>query len=168
MAININDSMNGDGAVNKENIMKIMPYHEKFLMLDHVEFLDHKKIIAIKDVPLDDFWVGYHFVNFPIMPGVLIIEFLAQAGSLLARYNIPHHEGKDILAHTISNSRFIHPVFPGDRLKCEVLMSEFNGNKALFHGKAWANNQLCSEAEFTLAAVDKERFRNKFMNVNKR
>jgi len=164
----INDHIHGlmdeNGSINKENILKIIPYKDQFLMMDQVLYLDQQKIIVTKNVPLDDFWVTGHFTDFPIMPGVLVIEVLAQAGSLLARYNLSHHQEKDLLARTIEKSRFLYPIFPGDHIKCEVAISEMNEKVAVFNGKVWVKDRLCTEAEFTLAIVDKENFRNKFRN----
>ena len=158
----IDSLKNKDGEIKREDIKKIIPYEDPFLMIDKVTYLDKKNIIAVKDVKRDEFWVKGHFVGFPIMPGALIIEGLGQAATLLLRYNIQNHEEKEILAYKIKKAKFMYPVFPGDRIRFELKLSKMKEKGALVKGKVFVKDRECSEAKMILAIVNKERFRGKF------
>ena len=148
--------------IEREDIKKIIPYEDPFLMIDKITHLDKKSLIAIKDVKSDEFWTKGHFVNLPIMPGALIIEGLCQAGTLLVRYNIPNHLEKDILVYKIKKAQFMYPVFPGNRIRFEIKLSKMKEKGALLKGKVFVKDRICSEAKMILAIVNKKRFREKF------
>jgi 3-hydroxymyristoyl/3-hydroxydecanoyl-(acyl carrier protein) dehydratase len=159
---NIDSLKNNEGEIEREDIKKIIPYEDPFLMIDKVTKLDKKTIIATKQVNQDEFWVKGHFVDFPIMPGALIIEGFGQAATLLLRYNIPDHQEKEILAYKIKKVTFSYPTLPGDNLRFEIKMGRKNEKGAVFKGKVFVNEKQCSEVKLILAIVDRKRFRNKF------
>jgi 3-hydroxymyristoyl/3-hydroxydecanoyl-(acyl carrier protein) dehydratase len=158
----IDNLRNKNGEIEKENIKKIIPYEDPFLLIDKVTKLDKRIIIATKQVNSNEFWVKGHFVNFPIMPGALIIEGLGQAGTLLVRYNLPNHEEKEILAYKIKKAQFLYPVFPGNQIRFEVKLSKIKEKGALLKGKVFVDDRECSEAKMIVAILDKDRFRGKF------
>lgn len=160
----IDDLRNEQGGIDAENIGKIIPYKYPFLFVDKVLSLDKKKIVAIKKVRKDEPYLPGHFVNFPIMPGALIVEGLGQAGTLIVRYNIPNQETKDILAYKIKKAIFKYPTFPGQELKYVVELKKMNDKGAILKGTVHIDNdpRASAEVKMTLAIVDREPFRNKF------
>src|SRR3989338_2688989 len=109
-----------DGSIGREDIKKIIPYEDPFLMIDKVLKLEKKAIVAEKKIKGDEFYLKGHFKNFPIMPGALIVEGLVQAATLLVRYNLDGHESKDVLAYKIRGAKFFRPAFPGHTLRFEA------------------------------------------------
>ncbi len=149
-------------SIAKEEIIQMIPYQDPFLMIDTVTTIDRDRITAIKNIKKDDFWVKSHFVNFPIMPGVLLIEALAQAGTILVRHNILNHQEQDILLHTFKEVNFFRPVFPEDQIRLEVKMLNLSDKTALLRGEVFVNDRLCSDSEFILAIVNRRKFREKY------
>ena len=153
-----------NGEISRENIKKIIPYDDPFLMIDHVSKLDKKRIIATKDVKSDEYYFKGHFKDFPIMPGALIVEGLGQAATLLIRYNLEDHKKKDILAYKIRSAKFFRPTFPGQTLRFEAkLLFKFK-KIALVNGKVFRKEKLVSIVKMILAIVDKEQFRGHYTN----
>lgn len=150
------------GEINRENIKKIIPYEDPFLMIDRVLSLDKKQIIAEKDVKAVEYYFKGHFKGFPIMPGALIVEGLGQAATLLIRYNIPNHEEKDVLAYKIRNAKFFRPAFPGHTLRFEAKLI-FKFKMAWFvNGIVYRKEKVVSKVKMVLAVVDKDKFRAKY------
>ncbi len=159
------DALKDDnGQLNEQAIKKIIPYEHPFLFLEKVTQLEKKKIIATKTVTGDEDYIKGHFVGFPIMPGALIVEGMGQAGTLLLRYHLENHQKKEILAYKFQKAKFMYPTLPGDELRFEVTMKGKNDKGAVMKAKAFnnKNDRLITEAKFTLAIVDRERFRAKF------
>ncbi|MBI2134948.1 beta-hydroxyacyl-ACP dehydratase [Candidatus Woesearchaeota archaeon] len=150
------------GIIKRENIKKVIPYEDPFLMIDRVLSLDKKNIIAEKDVKADEYYFNGHFKGFPIMPGALIVEGLGQAATLLIRYNIPDHENKDVLAYKIRNAKFFRPTFPGHTLRFEARLV-FKFKMAWFvNGIVYRDEKIVSKVKMVLAVVDREKFRGKY------
>ncbi|MBI2208331.1 beta-hydroxyacyl-ACP dehydratase [Candidatus Woesearchaeota archaeon] len=158
---------NDNGGIGRDNIKKIIPYDDPFLMIDRVVSLDKKKIIAEKDVKADEYYFRGHFKGFPIMPGALIVEGLGQAATLLIRYNIPSHEEKDVLAYKIRGAKFFRPTFPGHTLRFEAKLT-FKLKMAWFvNGIVYRNEKVVSKVKMVLAVVDKDKFRGKYSGRTK-
>ena len=96
------------------------------------------------------------------MPGVLIVEGMGQAGTLLVRYNIPDHQEKEILAYKFKKAKFMYPTLPGDELTFEIRLKRMNKNGAVLKAIASIGDRIVTEAAFTLAIVNRQRFREKF------
>ena len=153
---------NDKGEINRENIKRIIPYEDPFLMIDRVLSLDAKHIIAEKDARKEEYYFRGHFKDFPIMPGALIVEGLGQAATLLIRYNIPNHEEKDILAYKIRSAKFFRPAFPGHTLRFEAKLI-FKFKMAWFvNGMVYRGDKLVSKVKMVLAVVDKDNFRGRY------
>lgn len=150
------------GEISKENIKKIIPYDEPFMMMDRVLKLEKKKIVATKKISKDEDYFKGHFKGFPIMPGALIVEGIGQAATLLIRYNVENHETKDILAYKIWSAKFLRPVFPGYEIRYEARLLFKTKKIAFVSGKVFANDKFVSEAKMILAIVDKNWFRGKY------
>lgn len=137
-----------------EEIKRILPHRYPFLLVDRVlDWELGKKIVALKNVTINEpFFMG-HFPNNPIMPGVLIIEALAQVGGILALLSTPEHVGNPaIFLMGLDKVRFRKPVVPGDQLIMEL--ETLRGGKKFFKmaGKAFVDQNLVAEAEL-IAAV---------------
>tara|TARA_Y100000310_G_scaffold68197_1_gene63502 strand:+ start:14066 stop:14503 length:438 start_codon:yes stop_codon:yes gene_type:complete len=143
-----------------EDVKEIIPYGDEFLFVDRIISLDDNKIIAEKEIKDTDYFLKGHFVDFPIMPGTLVIEGIGQAGTILVRKNIENHKEKDILAYKVNDFTFKKPVFPNDKLRFEVNLKYLDGKFAIMDGKVANNkNEIVGIGMFTLAIVNKEEFR---------
>lgn len=161
---NIDDFKDEKGEIGTENIKKIIPYEEPFLLIDKVVKLEKKKLIAEKVIRKDEEYLKGHFVDFPIMPGALIAEGVGQAGTLLIRYNLEDHEKKDILAYNIKKAKFKYPAFPGQKLRYEVELKGLNDKGGVVKGLVFVGDypKPSAEIKFVLAIVDRQGFRGKF------
>ncbi|MBR9699007.1 beta-hydroxyacyl-ACP dehydratase [Candidatus Woesearchaeota archaeon] len=154
------EKLKKDGQLDKEAIMKIIPYNEHFLMIDKVTELEKKKIVATKEITGDEDYLKGHFAGFPIMPGALMVEGMGQAATLLMRYNVENHQEKEILAYKIKDAKFSKPTFPPAVLTYEAEMQGMDNRGALLTSKAMVDGQKVAEATLMLAMVDRKQFRS--------
>jgi len=152
-----------NGEIGEEDIKKIIPYDNPFLMIDRVLKLDKKRIVAVKNIKNEDYLKG-HFKDFPIMPGALIVEGIGQAATLLIRYNIVNPEQKDILAYKIRSAKFFRPTFPGQTLRYEAKLLFMFKKIAFVNGNVFRKDKLVSKVKMVLAIVDKKQFRERYSN----
>jgi len=151
--------------LNKEQIKNIIPYDEPFLWVDEIESIEGDTIIGYKQTsPKDPYFKG-HFKDFPIMPGVLVVEGIAQTGTLLLRKKIGrNHRNKHLLAYQVRSAIFYKPIFPGDKIKYKVELLGFYGFKiANFKGEAFCGDEKKCEVRFSVAVVDKDEFKREFI-----
>lgn len=149
--------------LNKDQIKEIIPYKEPFLWVEEVEEIENNTIIGYKQTsPNEDYFKG-HFVGFPIMPGVLVVEGIAQIGTILLRKKIGEgHKDKHLLAYQVRSAIFFSPIFPGDKIKYKVeLLGYYNNKIANFKGEAWVGEIKKCEVRFVVAIVDKQEFGQK-------
>ena len=139
-----------DGSIGRDDIKKIIPYEDPFLMIDKVLKLEKKAIVAEKKIKGDEFYLKGHFKNFPIMPGALIVEGLGQAATLLVRYNLDGHESKDVLAYKIRGAKFFRPAFPGHTLRFEAKLVFRFKMLAFVNGKVFRSEKLVSKVKMIL------------------
>jgi beta-hydroxyacyl-ACP dehydratase FabZ len=140
-----------------EEIQRILPHRYPFLLVDRIVALEPgKSIVGLKNVSINEPCFQGHFPGRPIMPGVLIVESLAQVGGILALLSTPQNMGNpSIYLMSLDKVRFRHPVVPGDQLRLEVTTLR-GGNKFWkMHGKAFVGDILVMEGEM-MAAVGKE------------
>ena len=152
------DELKGDSI---DNIRDIIPNKEPFLFIDKVVSLEKNRIIAIKNIKQDEFFFEGHFVDFPLMPGTLVVEGLGQAGSILIRKRIENPESKDILLYKIKEFSFKKPLFPGNKIRYEVNLIFLDEKRAVIKGKVIENEDIAVEGSLILAIVDKKNFRAK-------
>jgi beta-hydroxyacyl-ACP dehydratase FabZ len=128
-------------------IQKILPHRPPFLLIDRiVEMEPGKRIVGIKNVTMNEpFFVG-HFPNFPVMPGVLIIEAMAQTGGVLALQNHTVDSNKLVLFAAIEDAKFRRPVRPGDQLRLELEVLQRHTTFARMKGKALVDGKLVAQA----------------------
>lgn len=137
-------------------ILKVMPHRYPFLLVDRITEVDHdaKKIIGYKNVTINEPFFPGHFPERPIMPGVLIVEAMAQVGGLLLLNSNDYKEGKLVFFMAINNAKFRKPVIPGDQLMMEVTMTGKRFNTFAMSAKAFVDGGLVAEAELSAAIVD--------------
>ena len=145
--------------INIEKILKSLPHRYPLLLVDKViELETNKKIIAIKNVTFNEPHFLGHFPNHPIMPGVLIIEALAQAGALMVSCSEDFNaEDKLVYFMSIDGAKFRKPVIPGDVLELHVEVVQNRGNVWKLSGVAKVDGVKVSEAQLSAMIVDKEK-----------
>lgn len=135
--------------LNTKQIMEILPHRNPFLLIDTIEELEAgNKAIAKKCVTVNEPFFTGHFPGEPIMPGVLIIEALAQTGAV-AMLSLPENKGKLALFGGIKNARFKGKVVPGDVLMLETVITKTKGPVGNGIGKAYVDGKLVAEGEIT-------------------
>src|ERR1700694_3354899 len=138
-------------------IQKILPHRYPFLMVDAIEEMERvKRIVGVKNVTINEAHFQGHFPGKPIMPGVLIIEAMAQTGGLLLLLEIPDREKKLLYFVAIDDARFRRPVVPGDQLKLEVKVISWRGDFCKLDGKATVNGEVAAEAILMCKMVDRD------------
>src|SRR5271156_1967102 len=135
-------------------IMAILPHRYPFLLIDRVvEFSSRKRIVAIKNVTINEPFFQGHFPEYAIMPGVLMVEAIAQAGGGLLLPEVPDHENKLLVFSGINDARFRRPVTPGDQLRIEVDVLNWRPLAARIKGKVYVEGKLACEATILCAVV---------------
>lgn len=138
-----------------EEIQTILPHRYPFLMVDRIlELTLNEKIIGLKNVSMNESFFQGHFPGKPVMPGVLIIEAMAQAGGILAFKSTPDVIGKLIYFMAIDKVKFRKPVVPGDQLILELSALRRGQKVWKMQGKAFVRENLVAEAELTAAIAD--------------
>jgi UDP-3-O-[3-hydroxymyristoyl] N-acetylglucosamine deacetylase / 3-hydroxyacyl-[acyl-carrier-protein] dehydratase len=136
-------------------IQRILPHRHPFLLVDRIiDFEMEERIVGVKNVSInEDFFQG-HFPGHPVMPGVLIIEGMAQTGGILLLNGSDNTEGKMVFFMGINNAKFRQPVYPGDQLIYELTMVNRRSRTCQMQGKAFVDGKLVAEAEMMAAIVD--------------
>lgn len=139
--------------LNKEEVKKIIPQREPFLMIDEVEeYIPGESAIAYKNVNIDEYYFKGHFPDNPIMPGVLIVESLAQTGAV-AILSLEENKGKNALFGGIDKLRFKKQIVPGDRLRLEVKIIKKKGPIGIGEAIATVDGKVAVKGELTFAIV---------------
>ncbi len=142
--------------INIEEIMDILPHRYPFLLVDKIiEIEEGKRIVGIKNVTINEPFFQGHFPGKKVMPGVLIIEAMAQVGAVLLLKNIENRKENLALFAGIDEARFRKPVVPGDVLRFELEVLKIKSVTAKLHGKAYVGNELACEATVLCAMVKK-------------
>ena len=138
-----------------KEIQKVLPHRYPFLLVDRIiEIEPGKRVVGIKNVSCNEPFFQGHFPGNPIMPGVLIIESMAQVGAYAA-LNYPEVKDKIAFLAAVDRARFRHPVVPGDTLRIEVELVRMRGNLGRLGCSAYVEGKLVADAEMTFALVDK-------------
>ena len=131
-----------------KEIMNIIPHRYPFLLIDKVIKIEENKITAIKNVTANEYYFQGHFPAEPVMPGVLIIESLAQAGAV-ALLSKDEFKGKIAYFAGINNAKFRRKVVPGDTLRLEVELTKVRGKAGVGYGIAYVDDKKVCEGELT-------------------
>lgn len=137
-------------------IQSLLPHRYPFLLIDRVlEIEPLKRIVAIKNVTVNEPFFQGHFPGAPVMPGVLIIEAMAQAAALLLFREVPDRENKLLYFASIESARFRKPVTPGDQLRFEVNVLKYRSGYGKLDAKAYVDGTLVCEAVVTSVTADR-------------
>jgi 3-hydroxyacyl-[acyl-carrier-protein] dehydratase len=136
-----------------KEIVRLLPHRYPFLLVDRIlEGEKRKSMVGLKNVSMNEFFFQGHFPSEPIMPGVLILEGMAQVGGILAFYSIPEMIGEKLIYFAgIDKVRFRRPVVPGDQLIYEMVVLKQKGKIWKMEGKAKVDDEVVAEAEFMAA-----------------
>jgi len=148
--------LSSDTVIDVNRIMEMIPHRYPFLMIDRVKNVvpDHQAV-GIKNVTASEPHFQGHFPNHPVMPGVLIVEAMAQTAAVLVVETLGvEAEGKLVYFMSVDNARFRKPVTPGDVLEITVTKLRSRGNVYKFEGKARADGVLMAEAVFSAMIMD--------------
>jgi 3-hydroxyacyl-[acyl-carrier-protein] dehydratase len=137
-------------------IRQILPHRYPFLLVDRILELEPERIVGIKNVTVNEPFFNGHFPEFPVMPGVLIVEAMAQTAGVLVLKSIPDRDNKLVLLVSIDAAKFRRPVVPGDQLRIEMTVIRRKGSVAKMAGRATVNGLLVAEAEVMCKLQDKE------------
>ena len=139
-------------------IQRILPHRYPFLLIDRVTELERRqRIVALKNVSVNEPHFAGHFPSFPIMPGVLVVEAMAQAGGLLLLIEFEDRDAKLLLFTGIESAKFRRPIVPGDQLRLEVSVLSWTRRGGRMDGKAYIGDKLACEAIITCQLIDRSR-----------
>ena len=143
--------------ITVEEIMRFLPHRFPFLLVDRVvDLVPRKAIVAIKNVTCNEQFFQGHFPDWKIMPGVLIVEAMAQAGAVLLFGSIPDPEKKFVVLSKVDKAKFKRMVVPGDQLRMDVEWTREKGRICQMKGKAFVEGELAAEAEIYATVLDIE------------
>jgi len=144
------------GEIDIQRIMQMIPHRYPFLLIDRVlEVVSGERAVGIKNVSINEFYFQGHFPRRPVMPGVLIVEAMAQTAAVLVVQTLgAGSEGKLVYFMSVDSARFRRPVVPGDRLHIHVVRKQHHGNVWKFEGKAMSGDKLMAEAVFAAMIMD--------------
>ena len=137
-------------------IRAILPHRYPFLLVDRIVEMDAEHIVGIKNVTHNEPFFTGHFPDFPVMPGVLIVEAMAQTAGVLVLKSIPDRDRKLVLLVAIENARFRRPVVPGDTLRMEMKLLKRKATVAKMAGVATVDGLVVAEVEVMCKLADKE------------
>jgi beta-hydroxyacyl-ACP dehydratase FabZ len=138
------------------DIRRILPHRYPFLLVDRIVELEAERIVGIKNVTVNEPFFTGHFPNFPVMPGVLIVEAMAQAAGVLVLRTIEDRDDKLVFLVSVDAARFRKPVVPGDTLRLEMTLIKRKGSVAKMAGRATVDGVLVAEAEVMCKLEDKK------------
>jgi 3-hydroxyacyl-[acyl-carrier-protein] dehydratase len=151
-------SSSKSGALDINHIQALLRHRYPFLLLDRVlELQRMKRVVGIKNVTINEPFFNGHFPGAPIMPGVLLVEAMAQCGAVLLLTEIQDREEKLVFFTGIEKARFRHPVTPGDQLRIEVDVLAWRRIAGRMDGKVLVDGKLVAEAIISCALVDRSR-----------
>jgi 3-hydroxyacyl-[acyl-carrier-protein] dehydratase len=133
-------------SLDIQEICALLPHRYPMLLVDRVLEITEDSIVAIKNVTFNEPFFTGHFPGFPVMPGVMIIEAMAQAGGILVTKVAPHTRGKLMFLATVEEAKFRKPVMPGDQLRIEVKLARLKTTVAKMQGVVTVDGQVVAEA----------------------
>ena len=137
-------------------IRDILPHRYPMLLVDAIVELEEERIVGIKNVTINEpFFVG-HFPDFPVMPGVLIVEAMAQVAGVLVLKSIPDRKNKLVLLASVEQAKFRKPVLPVHQLRIEMKVTKRKASVAKMYGTATVDGVVVAEAELMCKLADRE------------
>lgn len=153
-----------DGSLDRVALKKILPYGDDFLFVDRVLRLTSRDVEASFAIPEQTAYLRSHFMDVAVMPGVLIGEGLAQAGSLVVRYNLPSPREQHVLGLEIEHARFLAPARPAETLLYRVRLVTSSGRAARLDGDVRVGERKVCQARLIVAIVSRRAFRQRLEN----
>lgn len=145
----------GGRTIDINRILEVLPHRYPFLLVDRIlEVEPRKRVVGLKNVSINEPFFQGHFPNHPIMPGVLIVESMAQVGGMLLMDQAEDVGQKVVYLMSLDNVKFRRPVLPGDQLRSEVEMIQYRGKTCRMKGTAFVDGQVVCEAEMMARVVD--------------
>lgn len=142
--------------IDIRRILEVMPHRYPFLLVDRIlEVEPGRRIVGLKNVTINEPFFPGHFPGAPVMPGVLIIETMAQVAGLMLMDTIPDPQAKLLFFLGIDNARFRRPVVPGDQLRCELEVIQARGPTFKVRGRALVDGAVVAEAEMLARVTDR-------------
>ena len=149
-------NLNNDFMFDIYSILNLLPHRYPFVLVDRiVDITPGEKLTAIKNVTINEPFFQGHFANQPVMPGVLVLESMAQAGAFLVLNNLDDPMKKNMFFSALSDSKFRHPIIPGDQLRLEMSLAKFKLGTALLVGKGYVGDKLVAEGKLKATVVDR-------------
>ncbi len=142
-------------SLDINQIRQILPHRYPMLLVDRILELDATRCVGIKNISINEPCFDGHFPGFPVMPGVLIIEAMAQTAGVLVLSNIPDRHSKLVFLASVDNARFRKPVVPGDQLRLEITILKSKASVAKIAARATVDGVLVAEADLMCALQDK-------------
>jgi 3-hydroxyacyl-[acyl-carrier-protein] dehydratase len=136
-------------------IREILPHRYPMLLVDRIEELEADRIVGIKNVTVNEPFFDGHFPDYPVMPGVLIVEAMAQVAGVLVLSQIPDRKNKLVLLAGVDGAKFRKPVRPGDQLRIEMKLSKRKATMAKMSGTASVDGVVVAEAEMLCVLADR-------------
>ena len=137
-------------------IREILPHRYPFLLVDRIEELESDRVVGIKNVTVNEPFFAGHFPDYPVMPGVLIIEAMAQVAGVLVLSGIPDRQSKLVLLAGVDGAKFRKPVRPGDQLRMEMKILRSRASMAKVSGIATVDGTIVAEAEMLCVLGDRQ------------
>ncbi len=136
-------------------IRDILPHRYPMLLVDAIVELEEQRIVGIKNVTINEPFFAGHFPDFPVMPGVLVIEAMAQVAGILVLKQIPDRHSKLVLLASVEQAKFRRPVVPGNQLRIEMQLTKRKATVAKMHGMATVDGVVAAEADLMCKLADK-------------
>jgi 3-hydroxyacyl-[acyl-carrier-protein] dehydratase len=136
-------------------IRDILPHRYPMLLVDAIVELEEERIVGIKNVTINEPFFAGHFPDFPVMPGVLIIEAMAQVAGVLVLKSIPDRKSKLVLLASVEEAKFRRPVLPGHQLRIEMKVTKRKASVAKMHGQATVDGLVMAEAILMCKLADR-------------
>jgi beta-hydroxyacyl-ACP dehydratase FabZ len=143
-------------VLDVNEIRRILPHRYPMLLVDRIIELETDRIVGLKNVTGNEPFFSGHFPDFPVMPGVLIVEAMAQTAGVLVLKSVPDREKKLVFLALIENAKFRRPVVPGDQLRIEMCVRKRKASVAKMAGRATVDGVLVAEAEMMCKLADRE------------